>query len=118
MRKIAFVLVMFLLLSAMAGPVSADDSRAIGAMPSLTFEGNVATCAFSATGNNISEHFEATIQLYRAGRVIATWEAEGNGYLFFSDTVTVARGYYYKMTVDLTVDGEPFAVPNVSKKCE
>lgn len=120
MRKMALVLVMVMVLTTLALPVyaSAAESRAITIVPAISFDGTTATCNARIVGNTIDEELHATIRLYRGNTLVATWTAEGNGYIFFSKTKTVTKGYTYKLTVDLTVDGEACTQVYVENECE
>lgn len=105
MRKTALVLAIVMLLTALAAPVMAAEARITSIAPEITFDGTTANCSVIIGGNNTSEKLEATMKLYRGSTLIATWTAEGNGYIIWSATKTVTRGYTYKLTVTLTVDG-------------
>lgn len=111
MRKIAFVLAIILVLS-LPLSVQAAQPRAISIVPRINVNGSTATCTVTAVADNISEHLEATIKLYRGSTLIATWYEDGYGYINFKETKTVLSGYTYKLTVDLTVDG--VAVPQAT----
>lgn len=106
MRKVSLVLAMVLLLSVLAVPSMAAEPRIVTIVPGISFEGTTATCTVRAVGNNLTDEMEATIRLYRGSTLIATWYAEGNGYIFFSKEKVVTKGYNYKLTVDLTINGE------------
>ena len=111
MKKIAFILAIVLVLSVPL-PVKAAEPRAITVYPTITLDGTTATCKLRAIADNTSEYLEATIRLYRAGNLIATWYEDGYGYINWTKTRNVPQGYTYTLTVDLTVDGD--AVPQVS----
>lgn len=106
MRKVSLVLAMVLLLSMLAVPTMAAEPRIVTIIPSIAFEGTTAKCGVSMVGNMATDELEATIRLYRGNTLIATWYAEGNGYIFFSKEKVVTKGYNYKLTVDLTINGE------------
>ena len=106
MRKVALLLVMVLLVSVLAVPTMAAEPRIVTIAPSLSFDGTTARCGVSMVGNMATDELEATIRLYRGSTLIATWYAEGNGYIFFSKEKVVTKGYNYKLTVDLTINGE------------
>lgn len=111
MKKIAFVLAIVLVLSVPL-PVKAAEPRAISVHPRISLDGATVTCTVTAMGNNTSEYFEATIRLYRAGNLIATWYEDGYGYINWTKTRNVPQGYTYMLTVDVSVNGN--AVPQVS----
>ena len=115
MRKMSLFLALVLLLtSVFAIPASAAEPRMTTAIPGLSVNGTTATCSLRAAGNSTSDYLEATIRLYRGSTKIATWYADGYGYLGFSESTTVATGYTYTMKVEMTVNGESFPVANVS----
>lgn len=116
MRKTALVMAMVLLMTCiLAIPAQAVEPRTSVAIPGLNISGTTATCTLRATADSFDDHLEATIRLYRGSTKIATWYAEGDGYLFFSETKTITSGYTYTLKVDLTVNGVDFPVPDVSK---
>lgn len=118
MRKtIACVLAIVLIVTSLAVPAIAAEPRASTAAPSLSFDGTTAICAFRAVGDLLTDELEATISLYRGNTRIAYWTAEGDGYIFFSQTKTVTSGYTYTMKVSLTINGEALPVPDVSGTC-
>lgn len=115
MRKTALVLALVLLMtSVLAIPASAVEPRVTTAVPGITVNGTTATCSLQAAANSTSDYLEATIKLYRGSTKIATWYADGYGYLSFSESKTVTSGYTYTMKVDLTVNGVDFPVADVS----
>ena len=111
------VLAIVMLVMAFAVPAEAADARVSTIVPSLSFSGTTATCSLRVTGESTSEHIEATIKLYLGNIPVATWTAEGDGYLFFSKTTGVNKGYTYTMKVQLTIDGEECYVSDVSGTC-
>ncbi len=116
MRKTALVLAIVLLLTAtLAIPAQAAQPRAITAVPGLTINGTTATCSLRSAGNYSTDEFDATIKLYRGSTCIATWTAEGTGYLGFSKTKTITAGYTYTLKTTLTVNGVNFPVADVVK---
>lgn len=111
MRKIAFILAIVLILSVPLS-VQAAEPRMITVHPTISLNGTTVTCAVTAVADNMSEYLEATIRLYRAGNLIATWYEDGYGYINWTKTRNVPQGYTYTLTVDVTVDGN--AVPQIS----
>ena len=111
MKKIAFVLAVIFVLS-MPLSIQAAQPRAITVFPEISVNGTTATCTVRAIADNMSEYLEATIRLYRGSTLIATWYEDGYGYINWTQTKTVLSGYTYKLTVDLTVDGD--AVPQAT----
>lgn len=106
MRKIALVLAVIMVLMSLPVSAMAAEPRAISIVPGITFNGTTAICEVSIVGNNMSDDLAATIRLYRGNTVIATWFANGDGYIDFSRTKIVTAGYTYTLTVSLTYNGE------------
>lgn len=117
MRKMSLILVVAMLFSILALPAAAAEPRAVTIVPDLSFDGTTANCVVHIMGNSTNEEMDATIRLYRGSTLIATWYAEGNGYIFFEKTKTVTKGYTYKLTVDLTIDGEACTPVYVTGNC-
>ena len=114
MRKLALVLAVVMLMTALAVPALAVQSRAITILPEITVNGTSVQCNVRCVGNTMSEKLEATIKLYRGNDCIETWEREANGYIFFSETVNVSASGTYTLTVDLTVNGNPCPTASAS----
>ena len=119
MRKAALALAIVLLVS-LAGPLAAQavEPRMTTIVPELTFDSNVAKCNVVVTGNNTSEQMVASIKLWQGSNVVKSWEAEGDGYIFFSKTWPVTVGKTYTLTVDLTVNGTAFPRASITNTCE
>ena len=114
MRKTALLLAVVMLLSVVALPVQAAQPRISSVIPELTVEGTTATCNVRVLGDDMSDVVKATIKLWRGSTCIATWNRESTGYIFFSETKTVAAGYTYTLTVDASVNGVAFPRASVS----
>lgn len=119
MRKASFlVALMMLLTTVLAVPVFAAQSRANSIIPELTFSGTTATCNVSIVGEYTDDEISADIKLTRNGRTQATWTAEGEGYIFFSETKSyLTRGYTYVLTVTVTINGVTYSPVSVSATC-
>lgn len=117
MRKMSFILVVAMLFSILAMPAAAAEPRLVSIIPDLSFDGTTANCVVRIMGNSTNEEMNATIRLYRGSICIATWYAQGNGYIFFSKTKAVTAGYTYKLTVDLTIDGVACTPVYVTGNC-
>lgn len=116
MRKIALLLALVMMVSIPLS-VHAATPRTINIRPSISYNGNIATCTARIVGNSTSDHLEATIKLWHGNSCIETWEKTGNGYIFFSETATVTAGNTYTLTVDLAVNSIPQDPVSISKKC-
>ncbi len=104
MRKIALFLALVMLVSIPLS-VHAATPRTLTIRPSISYNGNIATCTARIVGNSTSDYLEATIKLWRGNSCIETWEEAGNGYIFFSETATITSGNTHTLTVDLKVNG-------------
>ena len=116
MRKAISLLVVVMLLAAMAVPGFAAEPRMITIHPSLPINGTTATVSVSCVANYITDELEATIRLYRGSTLVRTWVVEAEGYIFFSEDVTVSKGEY-TMTVDLVVNGDACPTASASNEC-
>lgn len=116
MRKtILVLLVIAMLTSILTVSASAAEPRMVTAVNTLNIEGTTATCSLRATGNNTSEYMVANIYLYRDNTCIQRWTKYGYGYILCSLDKTITLGHTYRMSVDLTVNGEDFPVADVYK---
>lgn len=117
MRKVSLVLAIVLIFTCIAVPVSAATPRAVTIVPGISFNGTTALCEVRIVGNQITDDLDATIRLYRGNVLVTSWTTEGTGYLVFSKTATVLRGYTYKLTVDLTINGEACSTVYTTGTC-
>lgn len=103
MRKTA---ILFALLFLFVTPVTANatTARIISIDPRLDFDGTDALCYVAIY--EPSSDIKATIKLWQGSTCIATWKADGVGFVEFSDTVSVSKGKNYTLTVDTTVNGK------------
>ena len=114
-RAISVLLVLTLLVGIFAVPAMAAEPRATTAVATLDISGTTATCTLSAAADKTSDSVKAIIKLYRGSTCIATWSGSGDGYLFMSKPKTVTKGYTYKMTVSLTINGVSHHVNDIYK---
>lgn len=103
MKKLALLLAIILVIS-MPLTVSAT-TRALSIRPSLTFEGRVATCHVLVVGNNTSEHIEVTMKLMDDTFCLASWSADGYGYVLMEQNANVIRGRTYDLVIEVTMNG-------------
>lgn len=115
MRKIALLTALVILL-VIPTSVQAAEPRLITPSLNLSYNQSIATCTVNIIGESTSDYLRATIKLWRGNSCIETWEETGYGYIFFSETATVIRGYVYTLTVDLTVNGVAQDTVSFSKK--
>lgn len=116
MRRVICLLSVVMLLAAMTVPVFAAEPRVITIRPSLPIEGTTASVSVSCVANYITDELEATIRLYKGSTLVRTWTVEAEGYIFFSEDVTVTPGEY-TLTVDLVVNGDASPTASVSNEC-
>ena len=117
MKRIAVLLVLVILVSTPLS-VQAATPRILSIRPGISFSGNIATCTAPIMGDSSSDRMEAVIKLWRGSSCIETWEASGNGYIFFSETANATKGHTYTLTVDLSVNGVAQDTVSFSKKYE
>lgn len=107
MRKVAVLLVLVMLIS-MTLSAQAATARSQPAWPEISFSGNTATCAVDIYGNAASDSLRATIKLTHDKTVVATWQATGTGYIYFSETAPVTPGETYNLIVYLTINNTAY----------
>ena len=83
----------------------------------MTFNGTTATCTVAMGANGTYDFLVAYIKLWHGNDIVASWSRSGNGYIFFSEPATVVKGYSYKLTVDLVVNGSPCSQVYVTGTC-
>lgn len=107
MRKVAALLVIAIIIS-VSFSVQAATSRTQPAWPEISFSGNTATCAVDIYGNAASDSLRATIKLTHDKTVVATWQATGTGYIYFSETAPATPGETYNLIVYLTINNTAY----------
>ena len=106
----AILLLIALLIPVCARAASPRTSRVY---PSLSFDGTTATCSVYISENKTTDSIALTAKLWQGSKCIATWSSSGTGHLNFSKTKTVSSGSSYKLTADVTINGN--ALDTVSK---
>ena len=115
MRKFAFILSILLIL---AIPLEASaTSRATNIAPTLSYSGVTANCTVNVGGSNLSDHIEVTMKLMFGSVCLASWTADGYGYLYMNETATVTKGRTYKLVVDVTINGVLYDSVYVKAAC-
>lgn len=103
MRKTALFLVLVIIIMI---PLSVHaGTRELSIKPTLSFNGSTATCKSTVVGDNTSQHIEVTMKLMYGTSTVASWSAEGYGYVFLNKTAAVVVGRTYKLQVEVTIDG-------------
>ena len=112
------ILAMFLAMLLVAIiPVSAATPRATGAVPTLTFSGTTANCGITVMADNTTDTIEVTLKLWHGTRCLATWTADGSGYLRVRETATVTSGLTYRLTADVVLNDVAQPQTSVSARC-
>ena len=115
MKKIAFILALILIISA---PLSVSAATYILSIrPVLTFNGTTATCEVTAVGNNMSEYVEVEMKLMHGTTCIASWYADGYGYVNLERTAGVTKGWTYDLVVVVTLAGVKKDPVSITKTC-
>ena len=107
MRKVAALLVLAILFS-MPCSVQAISTRSQPAVPNIIFSENTATCYVRIIGDTVSDSIQATIKLTHGKTVVATWQATGTGYIYFSETAPATPGETYNLIVYLTINNTAY----------
>jgi len=107
MKKIALLLAIVLLVAAPL-TVQAATPRTIRISPVLSFTGTTANCSVTIQADNANHQIIATIRLMQGNICYKTWTVIDSGYVSWSDnTVTVAPGRTYQLSVDAVINGVP-----------
>lgn len=112
-RCLTLLLVLSVLLTASV-PVMA---RSAEGTPVLTFDGTTAKCSISIVGDSKDDEISITLKLWRGSTCLATWKDSGTLYLSMSETKIVTKGHTYKLTADITINGEPQPQRETSAYC-
>lgn len=113
-RTVAIFLVAVVLLSV---SVFALETRATPVDVILSFDGTTANCEVSAYASNMNQQISATIKLYRGTTCLHTWNVSDYGILDFAETWTVSKGYTYKLTADVTINGTTYPTVSTTGTC-
>ena len=115
MRKVSILLAMILVLSMPLTAFAAVNNVRI--QPVLSFAGTTANCDVTVLGNDSSEHIEVTMKLMNGYYCVASWQAEGYGYVEMEKTALVTKGCTYTLVVEVTIDDVLQAPAVVNKTC-
>lgn len=114
MKKVALLLVFALLLTI---PATANSSRMITAIPSLSFTGTTANCSCYVSEDSNHDYVVVTMKLQLGNTVIRQWSRAGAGSVSMSETVTVTKGQTYTLALDIMVNGTSRPQYSVTKTC-
>lgn len=103
MKKIAFLLAIVLAISA---PLSVSAATYILTLnPHLSFNGTTAVCEVTVVGNTMSDFIEVDMELMHGATCIASWSAEGYGFVNLERYANVTKGQTYTLVVAVTMNG-------------
>lgn len=103
MKKMAFLLAFILVISA---PLTVFASTyALTVRPALSFDGTTATCEVTVVGNTMSDFIEVEMKLMHGNTCLATWSAEGYGFVNLERYANVTKGQTYTVVVTVTMNG-------------
>lgn len=112
MRKVALFLAIILVIST---PLTVSAApRALSINPVLGFEGTTAICETAAVGNTMSEFIEVTMKLMRGNYCVASWTADGYGYVYMLEKPTVTVRGTYTLVAEVKVNGAASTPVSVS----
>ncbi|MCD8099858.1 MAG: hypothetical protein LUE06_04665 [Oscillospiraceae bacterium] len=112
-RIFASIILAVVLISGFCFTANAQTREAF-ATPSLTFDGNTATCtARIVKAGKIS----ATLELWQGSTLVDSWDDSGTSYLLISGSHAVTSGKAYTVKVSGTVDGVAFSSSASPKVC-
>lgn len=116
MKKIALLMVLLLLIQ----PVTANaaTTRSIISNTKISFTGTTANCRVVVTGNSMNDKIEMVVKLWEENTCIATWEMSGIGYVDFSKSKSVTKGKNYTLTATVTLNGNTYALPSHTDRCD
>ena len=103
MKKLAILLAIIFVISA---PLSVSAATyALTIKPVLSFNGTTATCEVTVVGNTMSDHIEVEMKLMHGTACLATWSAEGYGFVNLERYANVTKGQTYTLVVAVTMNG-------------
>lgn len=108
---LAACMVMLLATSALAAGVMPLWDKVDRCTPSLTINGNTASCKLDVIAYNNNDKITATVILQKENSRgnytnVKSWPGlKGTGYLYFADSYTVTAGSNYRLRADVTVSG-------------
>lgn len=85
------------------------------AKPVLSFDGRTALCRFSLSASG--DPLKAVLELRCEGKLIKSWEADGEGYLLLEGTARVTPGENYELSAGGDIGGKTFKTVTVSAVC-
>lgn len=113
MKQLTFLMVMIVVIS-----IPLEISAAIYTTPTLNFNGTTATCNATVTADDFSQYIEVTMKLMNGTTTMASWSADGYGYVYLNKTASVVNGRTYKLMVEITMDGVEKDPVYITGTCE
>lgn len=101
-RVLTMTLVLALILGVSA---QAAEIMSLRVEPSISFAGTMATCKATVQGENKTDKISMTMKLWKSGKCLNTWMANGTGGVSLTKLVAVVKGTIYTLTVDAEVNG-------------
>lgn len=99
---ITLLVVMILTMS-----VQAISPRLTTIKPVLSFSGRTAECAVDIWADHTTDEISVTMKLWRGASCLETWTESGEGHVYLYGEHTVPmRGWSYKLTAEVTLNGE------------
>ena len=114
--KHRFFAILFAVMMVLAVPAKAA-TRVTGAVPTLSFSGTTANCGITVMADHTTDTIEVTLKLWHGTRCLATWTADGPGYLRIKETTTVTSGLTYRLTADIILNDVAQPQVSVSARC-
>lgn len=108
----ALVLVLILGVSAQAAEI-----MSLRVEPSISFAGTMATCKATIQGEKEKDKISVTMKLWKSGKCLNTWMANGTGKVSLAKPVAVVRGTTYTLTVDAVVNGVAKPTKSTTATC-
>ena len=113
-RIVALTVAVVMLLSISAAALT--NSEII--CPLLQFDGKTAHCYVEVSADHPNDPISVTATLWRGSTPLETWTETGNGYVYLSESKVVSvTGVTYKLTADVTINGEELDQVYTTAKC-
>jgi len=100
-KSILSISLVLALVICMCAPAFAT-TRASSIYPTLYFSGTTANCSVSISA--IGKDIDATLELWRGAKKVATWSDSGQHYVTISGTYAATSGSTYTLKVTGTID--------------
>ena len=111
-RVLTMALVLVLILGV---SVQAAEIMSLRVEPSISFAGTMATCKATIQGEK--DKISVTMKLWKSGKCLNTWMANGTGKVSLAKSVAVVRGTTYTLTVDAVVNGVAKPTKSTTATC-